>query len=241
MKKIITLLVVSIVSTWCWAQVTTNPTFITQTGGSFDIIFDASAGSAGLKGLTSGIYAHIGVITSKSSSASDWKYVLTSWPTRAIDTKANTTKNMLTNIGTNLWKLTIGPDIQTFLGVPSTESIKQIALVFRNADGSKTGKTSSGSDIFVNVYQSGLNVAFVSPAADGTLTAGTNLTLKANYSVTAALTISVNGTIIKSSTTDSTSLTTSFTFSAATDYTLITSATVSSTTVYDTAYICVPA
>ncbi|MDD4993785.1 MAG: alpha-amylase family glycosyl hydrolase [Paludibacter sp.] len=241
MKKILTLLVVSIISTWCWAQVTTNPTFITQTGGSFDIIFDASAGSAGLKGLTTGIYAHIGVITSKSSSSSDWKYVLTSWPTSATDTKANTTKNMLTNIGTNLWRLSIGPNIQSFLGVPSDESIKQIALVFRNADGSKTGKTASGGDIFVNVYQSGLNVAFVSPAADGTITAGTNLTLKANSSVAAALQISVNGTVIKSSTADSTSLTTSYAFNAASDYTLIASATVSNTTVYDTAYICVPA
>ena len=241
MKKILTLIVVSIISTWCWAQVTTNPTFITQTGGSFDIIFDASAGSAGLKGVTTGVYAHIGVITSKSSSSSDWKYVLTPWPTSAADTKANTTKNMLTNIGTNLWRLTIGPNIQTFLGVPSDESIKQIALVFRNADGSKTGKTTSGGDIFLNVYQAGLNVAFVSPATDGTIAAGTNLTLKANSSVAAALKISVNGTIVKSSTTDSTSLTTSYTFSAASDYTLIASATVSNTTVYDTAYICVPA
>ena len=241
MKRIILSLFIIVATTFSWAQVTTNPTFITQAGSSFDIIFDASAGSAGLKGLTTGVYAHIGVITDKSTSSSDWKYVLTSWPTSATDTKANTTKNMLTNIGTNLWKLTIGPNIQTFLGVPSTENIKQIALVFRNADGSKTGKTASGADIMVNVYQAGLSVAFVSPAADGTVTAGTTLTLKANSSVAAALKISVNGFIVKSSTTDSTSLTTSYTFSAANDYTLITSATASSTTVYDTAHICVPA
>lgn len=241
MKKTLLTLFVAVITTFSWAQVTTNPTFITQTGGSFDIIFDASAGNAGLKGLTTGVYAHIGVITSLSTSSSDWKYVLTPWPASAADTKANTTKNMLTNIGTNLWKLTIGPNIQNFLGVSSTESIKQIALVFRNADGTKTGKTTSGGDIFVNVYQAGLNVAFVSPSTDGAITAGTNLTLKANSSVAAALKISVNGTIIKSSTTDSTSLTTSYTFSAATDYTLIASATASNTTVYDTAYICVPA
>jgi glycosidase len=224
-----------------WAQVTTNPTFITQSACSFDIIYDASAGSAGLKGLTTGVYVHIGVITDKSTSSSDWKYVLTSWPTSAADAKANTAKNTLTNIGTNLWKLSIGPDIQTFLGVPSTEKIKQIALVFRNADGTKTGKTASGGDILVNVYQAGLNVLFVNPSADGTTTVGSTLPIKIASSINSSLKININGVDIKSSTTDSTTLTTSYTFTNTTDYTLIASATVGVNTVYDTAYICVPA
>lgn len=241
MKKQFIFLSLTFLTLFASAQITTNPTFITQTGGSFDIIYDASQGNAALKGLTSGVYAHIGVITSASTSSSDWKYVLTSWPTSASDTKANTSKNMLTNIGTNLWKLSIGPNIQTFLGVPSTETIKQIALVFRNAAGTLTGKTASGGDIFVNVYQSGLNVAFTSPSADGVTTAGTTLPIKIASSVNAALKIKINGTDIKSSITDSTTLTTTYTFSDATDYTLIGSATASGTTVYDTAYICVPA
>ena len=241
MKKSILTIMVLFCTLLTWSQVTTTPTFITQTGCPFDINYDASLGSAGLKGLTTGVYVHIGVITSKSTSSSDWKYVLTTWPTSATDTKANTAKNMLTNVGTNLWKLTIGPDIQTFLGVPSGESIKQIALVFRNADGSKTGKTASGADILVNVYQAGLNVAFVNPATDAAVTLGTTSPIKIASSINAALNIRVNGSVIKSSTTDSTSLTTSYTFSNTTDYTLIASATASGTTVYDTAYICVPA
>jgi 1,4-alpha-glucan branching enzyme len=241
MKKTFFTFIILLTSILSWGQVTTNPTFITQAGGSFDIIYDASAGSAGLKGLTTGVYAHIGVITSASTSTSDWKYVLTPWPTSATDTKANTSKNMLTNIGTNLWKLTIGPNIQTFLGVPATETIKQIALVFRNAAGTLTGKTAAGSDIFVNVYQAGLNVAFISPSADGVTTAGTTMPIKIASSVNATLKININGVDVKTSTTDSTTLTTTYTFTNATDYTLIGSATASSTTVYDTAYICVPA
>ncbi len=241
MKKYILSILTAFICLFIQAQVTTNPTFITQTGGSFDIIYDATLGNAALKGLTTGVYAHIGVITSKSASSSDWKYVLTSWPTSATDTKANTSKNMLTNIGTNLWKLTITPDIQTFLGVPATETIKQVALVFRNAAGTLTGKTAAGGDIFVNVYQAGLNVAFVSPSADGVTTAGTTLPIKIASSVNAALKININGIDIKTSTTDSTTLTTTYTFTNATDYTLIGSATASGTTVYDTAYICVPA
>ncbi len=241
MKKLFLLISISFLTLFSSAQVTTNPTFITQTGGSFDIIYDASQGNAALKGLTTGVYAHIGVITSASTSTSDWKYVLTPWPTGATDTKANTSKNMLTNIGTNLWKLTIGPNIQSFLGVPSTEKIKQIALVFRNAAGTLSGKTAAGGDIFVNVYQAGLNVAFTSPAADGVTTIGTTMPIKIASSVNAALKININGTDIKTSTTDSTTLTTTYTFTNTTDYTLIGSATVSGNTVYDTAYICVPA
>ena len=224
-----------------WAQVTTSPMFITQTGGSFDIIYDASAGSAGLQGLTTGVYAHIGVITDKSTSTSDWKYVLTPWPDGSNSATANITKNTLTYQGNNIWKLSITPTIQSFLGVPSTDVIKKIALVFRNADGTKTGKTSSGGDILVDVYQAGLNVAFVNPAANGTTTAGTTLPIKIASSVNAALSIKVNGTTIKSSTTDSTTLTTTYNFSSVNDYTLIASATVSGSTIYDTAYICVPA
>ncbi len=241
MKKIIFSVIVLFSSYLTWAQVSTTPTFITQTSCPFVLNYDASLGSAGLIGLTSGVYVHIGVITSKSTSSSDWKYVLTSWPTSASDTKANTAKNMLTYVSGNMWKLTIGPDIQTFLGVPSGEAIKQIALVFRNADGSKTGKTTSGADILINVYQAGLNVAFINPAADAAVTIGTTSPIKIASSVNAALNIKVNGTVIKSSTTDSTTLTTSYTFSSATDYTLIASATAGSNTVYDTAYICVPA
>lgn len=240
MKKFVILIFCLLLTVQSWAQVTTNPTFITQTASSFDLIYDASAGSAGLNNLTTGVYVHIGVITDKSTSSSDWKYVLTSWPTSATDTKANTIKNTLTNIGTNLWKLTIGPDIQTFLGVPSTEKIKQIALVFRNADGSKTGKTTSGGDILVNVYQAGLNVLFVNPSADGTTTVGSTLPIKIASSISSSLKININGVNIKSSTTDSTALTTSYTFNTTSDYTLIASATASGTTVYDTAYICVP-
>ena len=163
MKKTIFILSLLLIPLFGWTQVTTNPTFITQTGGSFDILFDASAGSAGLKGLTTGVYAHIGVITSASTSDTDWKYVLTSWPTSATDATANTTKNALTYVSANQWKLTISPNIQDFLGVPSTETIKKIALVFRNAAGTLTGKTTAGGDILIDVYSAGLNLTFLNP------------------------------------------------------------------------------
>jgi glycosidase len=240
MKKIILSFVFILISVLSWSQVTTNPTFITQTGTSFDIIFDASQGSKGLIGLTTGVYAHIGVITDKSANSSDWKYVLTPWPTSATDTKANTSKNICTNIGTNLWRLSIGPDIQTFLGVPSTEKILQIALVFRNADGSKTGKTASGGDILVNVYSAGLNVLFTNPSSSMSVTAGTSLNIQFGSSLAANLNLLINGTSVQTATSAST-LSYNYTFATANDYTLIAQATLSGTTVSDTVQVCVPA
>jgi hypothetical protein len=43
------------------------------------ITFDASQGNAALKDYTGAIYAHTGVITDKSTSSSDWKYVIAGW------------------------------------------------------------------------------------------------------------------------------------------------------------------
>jgi len=240
MKKIILSFSILFLSILSWSQVTTNPTFITQTGVSFDIIFDASVGNAALKGLTTGVYAHIGVITDKSASSSDWKYVLTTWPTSATDAKANTSKNMCTNIGTNLWKLTIGPDIQTFLGVPSTETIKQIALVFRNADGTKTGKTASGGDIFVNVYTAGLNVLFTNPTSSTSVIAGTVMNIQFGSSIASNLNLLINGTSVQTATSAST-LSYSYTFATANDYTLIAQASLSGVIAADTIQVCVPA
>ena len=41
------------------------------------IIFFADRGTKGLMGFTGDVYAHTGLITSKSTSPSDWKYVKT--------------------------------------------------------------------------------------------------------------------------------------------------------------------
>ncbi|MEA3445674.1 MAG: alpha-amylase family glycosyl hydrolase, partial [Bacteroidota bacterium] len=124
------------------------------------ITFDASLGSAGLAGYSGDVYAHTGVITSNSTSASDWKYVVTNWG-------ENTPATKLTNIGTDLYTLEIEPSIREYYNVPAGETILQMAFVFRSdvaVGGSYLeGKTISGGDIFVDVYEPGLNVSFVLP------------------------------------------------------------------------------
>lgn len=133
---------------------------------------DASEGSYGLYGLdpSEKVYAHIGVITDKSASSSDWKYVNMSWPAYASDPSANLSTNELTWISANTYSLYIG-DIRSYFGITDAdEHVLQIAMVFRNADGSLEGKTSNYDDIFLDVQPAGstpatLNAPTLSPGS----------------------------------------------------------------------------
>jgi len=157
MKTIISSILFLFFTNSLFAQlVTTNPTLPTD-NASVTITFDATQGSAGLAGYTGDVYAHTGLITDQSTSGSDWKYVIAGW-------SENTTKAKMTPLGNDKYELEISPSIRAFYGnVPDGELIKQMAFVFRNADGSKTGKTAAGGDIFVDVYEAGLAVSITTP------------------------------------------------------------------------------
>ncbi|NBC02611.1 MAG: Por secretion system protein, partial [Bacteroidetes bacterium] len=128
--------------------VVTEPPF-PQTDGSVRIIFDAAEGSGGLAGYSGTVYAHTGVITDQSNGASDWRYVKTNWGQNTSDTR-------MSRIGEDMHAIDIGPSVREYYGVPAGEEILQIAFVFRSAAQVNgqwlEGKTSSGGDIFVDVY-----------------------------------------------------------------------------------------
>lgn len=137
------------------AQITVEPAIPTE-NDQVVITFNAILGNGGLAGYTGDMYAHTGVITSNSSSGSDWKYVKAGWTENIPECK-------LTSVGDNLWELTIGPSIKEYYGVPSNETIFQLAFVFRSDDGSLVGKTDDGGDIFYDVFASGLNISILLP------------------------------------------------------------------------------
>ena len=136
--------------------ITTTPAFPADTD-SVTLIFDAAQGDAGLKNVAPPIYAHTGVITNLSTSGSDWKYVIAGWT-------ENTPKALLTSLGNNKYKLVIKPSVRAFYGVPAAEQILKMAFVFRNADGTKTGRNTGGADIFADVYTSAMSVNIVLPS-----------------------------------------------------------------------------
>jgi len=235
MKKSITTLFLLLISIAGWAQIiTTTPTFVTQSGGAIDIVYDASLGTAGLKDYTGtdGIYAHTGVITTASTSATDWKHAPT-WGDNAA-------KYKLTSLGNNKYKLTITPDMATYYGLTAGETVTKMAFVFRNGLSTKEGKDTGGTDILVNIFQAGLNIAFITPAANLSVAVGTSMNIQVGVSATADLNLKINGTSVQTATA-ATSLAYSYNFATANDYTLIASATANGTTVYDTVKVSVAA
>src|SRR5690554_211869 len=134
--------------------VTHAPAFPSATG-EVAIYFDPSKGDRGLENFSGDVYAHIGVITSASNGPTDWKHTKTEW-------NENTAANRMTRLEGGLYELKITPG--EFFGVPASETITHIAIVFRNADGTRTGRNADGSDVFIKVYDANaLNVRFAAP------------------------------------------------------------------------------
>lgn len=149
--RLIALMLPALFATWqLHAQaVSTDPVTVTQSTGNIVITFHADGGNRGLMGSKSSeaIYAHTGVITSESTSPTDWKYA-TTW-------KDNSAKYKLTYAGQETWTLKI-PDIHSFYGITDPdETVEQLCFVFRNATASREGKTATGGDIMVRVFPSG--------------------------------------------------------------------------------------
>lgn len=214
--------------------ITTNPSILTADyNGVIEIVYDASLGTAGLINYTGsdGIYAHTGVITNYSTSDSDWKHA-PAWGD-------NSAKYQLTSLGDNKWLLLITPNMVGYYGLTTGEIVEKLAFVFRNGLKTLEGKDTGGKDIFVPVYQAGLNVLFNNPLTSMSVSSGTNMDLKITSTLVADLSISVNDSIVKSASA-ATELIHNFTFSTTSDYRLIASATANGITVRDTVNVCVP-
>ncbi|MEO8796174.1 MAG: alpha-amylase family glycosyl hydrolase, partial [Daejeonella sp.] len=177
-----------------------SPQFPSETS-SITLTYDASKGSGGLNNYTGDIYIHTGVITDKSTSASDWKYVKHPWATVFADIK-------MTSKGNNLYEIVIN-NPRTYYGVPAGEKILKLAMVFRNADGSKEGKNADNSDIYADLYPANtLAVKFTAPVFEPkfnpvvtqiTKSVGESLAVSASASANSNLTLSLNGVNFASS------------------------------------------
>lgn len=167
------------------AQVSCDPVFPTV-DDNVTIFYNAAEGNGALKGV-SPVYMHAGVITDKSTSPTDWKYVATTWG----QTTASSTMEF---VSTNLWKKTI--NIRTFFSIPAGETVLKLAFVFRNAGGTIVGRSASGADIFYDVYpvNAPLQTRLLQPTSNALLQkTGDQIAVKAAASKSSDLKILDNG------------------------------------------------
>ncbi len=211
-----------------FAQVTTDPALPIE-NLPVTITFDATKGDAGLKDFVGDIYAHAGVITDKSTSPTDWKYVLATWTT-------NTPKAKLTRLTANTYSFVITPDIRSFYGVPAAELIKQLAFVFRSADQTKTGRGTGGKDILVDVFSSGLNIAISNPINTSVVARNADLQFGASASLLSDIRLFLNNAQVAQALA-STQITYPFHFSQSGDYWIKVTATSGAIVVADSVFV----
>jgi len=106
------------------------------------IYYNAAEGNGALKDFTGDVYLHTGVITNKSIDGHDWKYVVGNWGT---DDK----HVLMKREGPNLYSFSM--QISSFYSLRDDDIARQLAFVFRNADGTMVGKTAENEDITVPV------------------------------------------------------------------------------------------
>ncbi|MCR9131822.1 MAG: alpha-amylase family glycosyl hydrolase [bacterium] len=149
--------------TQVWAQVVTfSPSFATSED-SMRVVLDATQGNEGLVNFDGRVYLHTGLITSKSTSGSDWQYVPFGWETNDASVEA-------TNLGDNKWAFTYKPSIREFFGVTDpNEVIEQVAIVYkgvRNGSIVAEGKDEGNADIFIELTAGEAAARFVTPDSD---------------------------------------------------------------------------
>jgi len=140
--KISQLLIILVIPYFALAQVVTVTPAFPKANDEVTITFDATKGTAGLKDCNCDVYLHTGVITNKITGSSDWKHVVTTW-----GQANNTWKLTRINGEKKLYTYKISPSVKTYYGVNDSETIKKMAFVFRNSNGSKEGKDDGGKDM----------------------------------------------------------------------------------------------
>ena len=200
MKRISLLLVLSVMAlSRLTAQVLSVSPVFPKEIDTVTIVYNAKLGNGALVGASQ-VYAHTGVITTASTSGSDWKHVVGTWGTADNRTK-------MTYMGNDLWKIRFHvKDFYSQGGAfGASEVILQMAFVFRNADGSKVGKSANGTDIFTPIYSTGLAAKFTLPETrDNMIASGSTQKIEVWSSRVCDIALLLNGdTLRKSNTQDS--------------------------------------
>jgi hypothetical protein len=104
---------------------------------SLRITYNASQGVTGLVGASE-VYFHSAIQTIPFSP--DWEYTVGNWGD-------DDGLGEMTAVGNNVWEITIHVD--DYYGYPGGTNVIGLWMVFRNGDGSATGKDDNDQDIFL--------------------------------------------------------------------------------------------
>lgn len=146
MRLYFTIICIIFLCSLAQAQVVTTTPAFPKADDVVTIRFNAAEGNGALRGFSGTVYCHTGLITSASTSPSDWKFVQGNWGT--ADPKVRMTR-------TGLDRFQITYNIREYYGISEDEEVLRMAFVFRNEDGSIVGRATDGSDIFIDVFASG--------------------------------------------------------------------------------------
>lgn len=111
---------------------------ISPFGDSLTIVYDATQGQTQLVGANK-VYFHSGYQLIPFGPVIGW---VGNWG-------QDDGLGQMTNIGTDLWKITI--NIQSYYNLVGSVAVNALEMVFRSADGTQTGKDNSGNNIFLVV------------------------------------------------------------------------------------------
>ncbi len=104
------------------------------------IQYDATQGVTGLQGASK-VYMHSGITDTNTVGASQ-THIVGNWG-------QDDGIGQMTSLGNDQWELMI--DLNEYYGVNSDSTVKYIAMIFRNEDGTSTGKDNSNQYIYVDV------------------------------------------------------------------------------------------
>ena len=165
-------------------MITTDPAIPTP-GKLIKIFYDSSQDAGDLHNYTGDLYAHTGVFIQGTNG---WQKVIGSWGD-------NTTQPKLTYLGNYQYELDITPDIYTYYLLSATDLVTRICLVIRNA--AATQQTTP--DIFIEVFQAGLNVAFTLPLETSLVSElNKQINIEASATLADSITLFINNKYIKS-------------------------------------------
>lgn len=216
---------------------TWSPAFIQESSTPIQITVDANFGNRGLQSHTGNVFVHIGVITTLSTSSSDWKYVPFTWG-------SSNAAAQCVSLGNQQWRFTINGGLRSFFNITNaSERILRISILFRDGAGNLVQRNVDGSDMYIPVYESGLRVRVDQPFRQPTFAfntlhpatrqVGDVVNITANASESSSLQISFNGTNVGTAT-NATTVTANPTIATSGTQTIVATATSGSTTTRDT-------